>query len=873
MKLVRERSARRATLVATLSFACLGATASPALGDAFVDRQSNTIVYRGDGGAETMTVTGSGDNVTMTANVTIDVDANQQDPGECTGDDTMVVTCDATGRTDLFIEGGPLGTSVSGNDVFTVTSLAADMNDVDIFGEDATDQLTGSSIADTIDGGAGDDTLNGGDGNDSLRGESVTTTPGGTDTLNGGEDQDTLLHSDGPDTYNGGNGIDEVSYFDSMFIIAAVTADIDGVVGDDGPDCPGVDCDGDTINTAATDPTGDGVENLAGDDGNDTLTGNPDSTTPTVLTGAGGNDTMRGSSATTADGRDRFNGGGDIDTVTYAARTDEIVTDIGGADDGAGGCPGGAGCEDDDVDDSTEIQVGGTVDDDLSGEDDDDNVTGDTLNGGPGGDDELQGSPGTTPDEGDVFIGGGHGLAGGQNGANGDIVTYAARTTAVTVTIGNGANDGGGTCPGAGCENDDVQGDIENLTGGTAGDTLIGNVFANRFIGGAGDDTMRGGQGTGPDGADNFDASGGNTNDTVSFENRADTIQAIIGIGTPGGDNDFINGNVDNLVGGSSGDTLAGDADTNTLDGRGGDDILNGSFNNAAPDAIDAFIGGSHGPTGDTVSYAPRDDDINAFLHTGTAASEGDTLATIENLTGGDGDDQLGGNAGANRLDGGAGDDVLGGDLNFVSAPPGAGDVFIGGGNGTPTGQNVTAQGDVVSYTSRVESVNITIGDGANDGSNGCPGPGCEGDDIPADIETVQGSQGDDGLAGNAGVNILLGHLGADTIDGAGGADTLGGEAGSDTINARDGADDTIDCGPDVDNTAQLDLLPFDDPATGCETVNRALFVPPAPPAPPPTAPPPAAVQPAAAAPPAKKCKKGRKLKKGKCVKKKRKKK
>ena len=103
----------------------------------------------------------------------------------------------------------------------------------------------------------------------------------------------------------------------------------------------------------------------------------------------------------------------------------------------------------------------------VQGSDHDDQMTGDagpnSLYGrggddqvaGAGGDDGLRGGPGA-----DVLIGG--------DGAE-DIADYSARAVAVTVTLGDGADDGE-----AG-ENDDVQGDVEVVRGSSAGDSLTGD--------------------------------------------------------------------------------------------------------------------------------------------------------------------------------------------------------------------------------------------------------------------------------------------------------------------------------------------------------------------------------------------------------------
>lgn len=102
------------------------------------------------------------------------------------------------------------------------------------------------------------------------------------------------------------------------------------------------------------------------------------------------------------------------------------------------------------------------------------------FDGGPG-DDMLYGG-----DSGDVLTGG-HGddiLAGGPGR---DTVSYAGRPTPVTVSLdGIRRNDGG-----AG-EEDSVRGDVENIVGTGAADTLVGNFKDNRIWGHGGDDLIRG---------------------------------------------------------------------------------------------------------------------------------------------------------------------------------------------------------------------------------------------------------------------------------------------------------------------------------------------------------------------------------------------
>jgi Ca2+-binding RTX toxin-like protein len=72
---------------------------------------------------------------------------------------------------------------------------------------------------------------------------------------------------------------------------------------------------------------------------------------------------------------------------------------------------------------------------------------------------------------------------------------------------------------------------------------------------------------------------------------------------------------------------------------------------------------------------------------------------------------------------------------------------------------------------------------------------------------------------------VLVGGSGDDTLSGGLGADVIKGMDGNDQLLARDRTSDTINCdGGTTAGTAdksELDLLPKDSPATGCETVHR----------------------------------------------------
>jgi len=72
-------------------------------------------------------------------------------------------------------------------------------------------------------------------------------------------------------------------------------------------------------------------------------------------------------------------------------------------------------------------------------------------------------------------------------GTGTDTVSYALRTAPIGVTIGSTADDG------LTGENDDIQADIEVITGGTDADSLTAGTLSATLNGGAGDDTLIGG--------------------------------------------------------------------------------------------------------------------------------------------------------------------------------------------------------------------------------------------------------------------------------------------------------------------------------------------------------------------------------------------
>jgi Ca2+-binding RTX toxin-like protein len=106
------------------------------------------------------------------------------------------------------------------------------------------------------------------------------------------------------------------------------------------------------------------------------------------------------------------------------------------------------------------------------------------------------------------------------------VTDYAGRNFPVTVTLDGTADDGGDG------EGDNVAADVEDVTGGSAADTLVGSAADNELVGGGGDDTISGGDGNdgldGGAGRDTID--GGPGRDDMRGGAGADTIKTRDGV-------------------------------------------------------------------------------------------------------------------------------------------------------------------------------------------------------------------------------------------------------------------------------------------------------------------------------------------------------
>ncbi len=487
----------------------------------------------------------------------------------------------------------------------------------DILGGDAgANALFGEAGGDALSGDAGDDTLTGGLG---------------ADIVNGGAGADTILYAfgDGSDAVDGGTDTDTLSIAgntnNSILNAAFNGAALSGVFGGSIANVEIVNADMGAgtdwlVYTASAGVSADlgagtasgfasliGVENVVGGTGNDVLTGNAIANRldgglgGNSLNGAGGSDLLIGGDGADAlsgglagdnvqggngadtlswnwgDGADTLNGGADSDTlaafgsgldnllraswngaaitnlfdnvllgieainVDMAAGTDWLIYTASAAvnvDLGAGTASGFASIT------SVENAIGGSGGDTLTG-----NAGNNRLDGGLGGD-TLSGAAGI-----DILLGGdgADALAGGlgnnsvQGGAGNDTLTWAWGDGRDTLNGGADSDTLNATGSAA-----------ENIVRATWNGAAITGLFDNALI------SIE---------AINLDMAGGtdwliyNSSAGVSVNLNAATATGFASIA-----------NIENVIGGTGGDALTGNAANNRLDGFSGDDTLDGGL-------------------------------------------------------------------------------------------------------------------------------------------------------------------------------------------------------------------------------------------------------------------------------------------------------
>ena len=470
------------------------------------------------------------------------------------------VGADAAGDSFVRIEGivgSVFGDTLTGSDSFTTANFlfgvdgddtlnAGLFGDDELFGGDGNDTLNGNIRSNVLDGGSGNDTLNGGSGNDTLIGGS------GNDIVDAGGGNDTIVAGFGDDHYDGGADVagDIINFAHTILGVnldlslgtasgaevgSNTVANIEDAIGGSGAD----NLTGDSFDNTLE--GGSGNDTLVGLDGDDFLVGGDGDDT---VEGGGGTDTIIAGSGA---GDDDYDGGAEIDVVTYLSARQAVTVNLtsGTATGGDIGTDtlanienviGGSGSDDITGDGLANSLNGGGNNDTLRGE-----GGNDTLSGGIGDDDLFGGADDDTllGDEGqDTLVGGsgadvvngGHGndtiVAGAgdddyDGGFDSDTITFAATTAGVILNLGLGTATGSEV-------GSDALTNMENAIGGSGADDLTGDAFANVLSGGADNDTL----------------DGGGENDVLNGDGGDDTLT--------GGDGD------DTVDGGAGNDTLVG---------------------------------------------------------------------------------------------------------------------------------------------------------------------------------------------------------------------------------------------------------------------------------------------------------------------------
>jgi hypothetical protein len=299
---------------------------------------------------------------------------------------------------------------------------------------------------DRIDGRGGADLICGGRGNDGIRGaagaDRLAGGPGGNDVINGGSNDDKIV---------GGPGRADV---------ADLSETPSGV----------------KVNLPAEIARGEGedevvgIEDVTGSEFDDALYGNEHANS---LFGRAGNDTLLGNRGPDFlqpdEGDDTVNGGGESDVIDY------FFTEVDGplAIDLTAGTATGQGT---DTLISVEAAGGGPFDDVIVGDNEPNGLFGfegnDSLDGGPGAADVLQGGPGD-----DVLDGG----EGDHDTA--DYLDVPEPVGPVVVDLSAATATGQGS---------DSLVEIEKVNGTDEGDTLTGDDLGNTLFGFEGDDFISG---------------------------------------------------------------------------------------------------------------------------------------------------------------------------------------------------------------------------------------------------------------------------------------------------------------------------------------------------------------------------------------------
>jgi len=303
---------------------------------------------------------------------------------------------------------------------------------------------------------------------------------------------------------------------------------------------------------------------------------------------------------------------------------------------------------------------------------------------------------------------------------------------------------------------------IENATGGSGADTLIGNTVANVLNGGGGADTMQGNGGGDTYVVDNaldkiFDAAGGGGVDRVLVLNTSYALTAGAEVEVLQFNNIALTTAL-NLSGNEFAQTLIGNAGINVLNGGGGADImqgLGGGDTYVVDNALDRIVDAAGGGGVDRVLVLNTSYALNAGAEVELIQFNNIALTTALNLSGNEFAQTLIGNAGINILNGGGGADIMqglgGGDTYVVdNALDRIVDAAGGGGVDRVLVLNTSYALNTGAEVELLQFNNIALTTPLN----------------------LSGNEFAQTLIGNAGINILNGGGGADIMQGNGGGDT-----------------------------------------------------------------------------------------------------
>ncbi len=210
------------------------------------------------------------------------------------------------------------------------------------------------------------------------------------------------------------------------------------------------------------------------------------------------------------------------------------------------------------------------------------------------------------------------------------------------------------------------------LTGGLGGDTIMGGAGYDNINGGPGNDTLYGGAGI--DALD-YTTSLSSIRVNLSLVGLAQSIGGANGVDVISGFEAVLGSNFADIISGDSLDNyIIGYAGNDTIVGGSGRDFLDGGLGS---DSINGGLGV------DIVVYTTSDVSARVNLQTGIAFYVGnsaviDTLASVEDVICGNGDDLITGSSAANYIFAGPGFDTIVGSLGSDRLEGGDGrDVFV----------------------------------------------------------------------------------------------------------------------------------------------------------------------------------------------------